>query len=297
MAAPLGRTSTSHYDASVERHEKLVWIAYVGATLTFLAGIAVSVLGNALAGTASLIGGFLFAGIVFLSERIERVERRLLVEMPALQALSLQLGSDAPAAVVLHRASKEYAGLLTNVGKGRVPISNEEFLVEALVDLIGASRHTIDAVDRFALEVWLGRSERFDRVLNAHRAAHERGVNIVRVRLVDLDLYESQERKGEEYRIALVHYCELQKSVGVKLHLLGDRKLRDLNIPFMERGWMLVDQSDPARIAATYGLLESGVVREGALLFGESADMQKLATDFRRIFEAATEDSSFIISS
>ncbi len=93
--------------------------------------------------------------------------------------------------------------------------------------------------------------------------------------------------QGAEYRSALQRYCNLQRQVGIIIHLFPDHKLPDLHLSDIERGWMLIDQADPDRIAATYGILQAGTVKEGALLLGESSETTRLTSEFRRLLSAA----------
>jgi len=81
------------------------------------------------------------------------VQEKLLLEVPALGALSQQLEGNSPAARFLRRASVNYSQLVRAISNGRVAISDEGELADGIVDLVESARQSIDAVDRFSLRV------------------------------------------------------------------------------------------------------------------------------------------------
>jgi predicted DNA-binding transcriptional regulator len=95
---------------------------------------------------------------------------------------------------------------------------------------------------------------------------------------------------GQEYRSMLNQYCKCQRENGVDIYMLPDDKLPQMQLSEIERGWMLVDQRDPLRVAGIYGILKEGVVKEGAVLFGESPETIRLADEFGRLLAAAMLD-------
>lgn len=222
----------------------------------------------------------------FIVDRVMDVQEKLLLEVPALGALSQQLEGNSPAARFLRRASVNYSQLVRAISNGRVAISDEGELADGIVDLVESARQSIDAVDRFSLLTWIS-SPKFQTILNAHRSAIARGVRANRVRIVSASDLQDSHDGNNGYRRDLARYCQLQLAVGVQLYLILDVQLNDLQLSELERGWMLIDQRHDRDVAGTYGILRDGVVREGAILFGSGGETVRLIDEYRRLLSAA----------